>query len=131
MPGNLKTFIRQHECVQTIPHPTQSVWSVTTLANGDIVTGARELTSSSVLSFVHKLYSLLYNLTYHEVQSVHKKVGSLQIFSGHFVAQSANFIEVCLVNEKFVNNKKVSPPAWIADDHCSIATYLCTLWTLM
>ena len=29
------------ECVQTIPHPTQSVWCVTALNNGDIVTGSR------------------------------------------------------------------------------------------
>ena len=40
------------------------------------------------------------------VQSVHKKVGSLQNFSGHFVAQShrtAHFMEVSSVNDKFEN----------------------------
>ena len=29
------------DCRQTISHPAQSVWAVCTLANGDIVTGAR------------------------------------------------------------------------------------------
>ena len=29
------------ECKQTINHPTLSIWSVCTLANGDIVSGAR------------------------------------------------------------------------------------------
>ena len=32
---------RDGACVQTIPHPTMSVWTVCVLANGDIVSGAR------------------------------------------------------------------------------------------
>jgi phospholipase A-2-activating protein len=32
---------RDGECAQTITHPTESVWCVTVLANGDIVSGAR------------------------------------------------------------------------------------------
>jgi len=29
------------DCVQTITHPAQSIWSVCVLSNGDVVTGAR------------------------------------------------------------------------------------------
>lgn len=32
---------RHGQCVQTIPHPTQSVWTVCVLDNDDIVTGSR------------------------------------------------------------------------------------------
>ena len=32
---------RDGACVQTIPHPTMSVWAVCVLGNGDIVSGAR------------------------------------------------------------------------------------------
>ena len=30
-----------NECQQTIAHPTETVWAVTVLGNGDIVTGSR------------------------------------------------------------------------------------------
>ena len=29
------------ECIQTVTHPSQSVWSVAVLSNGDICTGSR------------------------------------------------------------------------------------------
>ena len=32
---------RDGQCVQTINHPTESVWCVTVLPNGDIVSGSR------------------------------------------------------------------------------------------
>ena len=32
---------KRGECIQTIAHPTQSVWCVCALPNGDIATGAR------------------------------------------------------------------------------------------
>ena len=39
---------KNRECIQTIAQPTQSVWSVCALQNGDIVVGSR-----SVLSLVY------------------------------------------------------------------------------
>lgn len=45
---SLKVWSRG-ECVQTITHPCISVWSVCVLANGDIVSGSRYVTSPSFL----------------------------------------------------------------------------------
>ena len=48
------------QCQQTIPHPTQSVWSVCVLDNNDIVTGSRFVSCEyAAISIVH--YSLYCN----------------------------------------------------------------------
>ena len=43
------------ECKQTINHPTLSIWAVCTLANGDIVSGARYVFRGKLFSFVSLL----------------------------------------------------------------------------
>ncbi|XP_062515038.1 phospholipase A-2-activating protein-like isoform X2 [Corticium candelabrum] len=61
------------ECVQTITHPTQTVWCCTCLENGDIVTGAND---GGIRIFTHS-YSRVASES--EIQAFHQQIAAQQV----------------------------------------------------